>query len=571
MPEKYSYLKEAASYSSAQWMELVRRLEHRIKELEQGSAASSAGKSSDAPSTESRLAECEYEFRILVETAHDGICLLQDDRFLYANPQLALMLKSNLDDLRQKPFPEFIQPSDRPRILDLYTRHQGGEHFNRPTELNLRTNRGEALSIEVSGSVIRRADRPATLLIVRDITERKRRQIEHERIERQLRQMQKLESLGTLAGGIAHDFNTILSVIQGFAEVTDELPDASVLVRENQRQILIAVERAKKQVEKILTFSRKMDRVRQPIRISRIIRETVGMLQSYLPAVIGVETAIDDDTGSVLAESADVQQILLNLSVNAYDAMPGGGKLFIGLEPVVIQSVTEDSPPPGRYARLTVRDTGPGMDANIISHLFEPFFTTKPVGEGTGLGLSVVHGIVRDCGGRITVESRIGEGSSFIVLLPLVQGAIPTDESMTDKQIEGGHESILLAEDDRQMVAIYRLILETLGYRVTVAMNGRTAWRTFADQPEAFDLIITDQIMEDMDGHDLLRRISRVRGDLPVILISGLERSEVEDKIVKKDRVRFLMKPFGKAALARLVRELLDDRGSDNGYHPHRR
>ena len=386
---------------------------------------------------------------------------------------------------------------------------------------------------------------------------------ERERIQEQLRQAQKMEAIGTLAGGIAHDFNNILAAIIGFTEMAaDDVSDRPE-VEQNLKRVLRSAIRARDLVKQILTFSRKTNYQRIPLSLAPLVKETVQLLRASIPATIEIKLANTASSDTVLASPVEVQQVVMNLATNASLAMQEkGGTLEISLTDI---DFTPDSPVldtdviPGEYVQLTVKDTGVGMSPDVMKRVFEPFFTTREVGKGTGMGLSVVYGIVKDLEGTVTVESEPGEGSTFRVLLPKAKTEHEEEQPHT-AQIPGGKEHILFVDDEELLAEWGEAALQRLGYQVTVATNSTEALKVFSANPSLFDLVITDHAMPHMAGSQLSSELLKIRPDIPIILCTG--HSEIMSREKAKDLgIRnFLMKPLSKQELAEAVRWVLDEK-----------
>jgi len=389
----------------------------------------------------------------------------------------------------------------------------------------------------------------------------KRETEERQSLEERLRQSQKMEAIGTLAGGIAHDFNNILAGIIGFTEMVEEdLPEDSHL-REYVRRILKASLRGRDLVKQILTFSRKAEHVKVPIPLSPVINETCNLLRASLPATIEIVLDVRCASDQVRASAVELQQILMNLATNAAHAMmEGGGTLNISLDEVDFTPPVPLADPemkPGRYLELVVTDTGEGMTPEVMKRVFEPFFTTRGIGEGTGMGLSVVYGIVRSLGGTITVESEPRVGSTFRVLLPEA-GAGAETEAPLPHRIPGGTERVLFVDDEDLLVELAHDLLESLGYRVTAVTDSAQALRIFSSDPSSFDLVITDQIMPGLTGINLARHLLGIREDIPIILCTG-HSATVSPEVAQEAGIRaFVMKPLSKEDLAEVIRAVLD-------------
>lgn len=395
----------------------------------------------------------------------------------------------------------------------------------------------------------------AIIYVSRDVTEIKM-------LEEQLRQSQKMEAVGTLAGGIAHDFNNILTPVLGYAEIiAQSLPADSPMI-EPAREVLKAGMRARDLVKQILTFSRQSEQERNPIQIHLVIKEALKLLRSSLPTTIEIKQDISTEA-MVLADPTMIHQVMMNLCTNASHAMrEAGGVLAVSLAEVNIDSddyATELHLKPGRYLRLEVSDTGCGMPREIAERIFEPYFTTKAKGEGTGLGLSVVHGIVTKLDGNITVYSEPGKGSTFHAYFPKHLGNKATDNAMVaPTSLPKGHERILVIDDDAVIAELTRIILTSLGYQVTVYIYSPQALEQFEAHPEDFDLVISDMTMPHMTGADLARRMLAIRPDLPIILCTGFSEIINEEKAKALGIRRLLMKPVQCDELAKVLRQMLD-------------
>jgi signal transduction histidine kinase/ActR/RegA family two-component response regulator len=380
--------------------------------------------------------------------------------------------------------------------------------------------------------------------------------------ERQMQQVLKLQAIGTLAGGISHDFNNILFPIIGYTELAlDDVPKESPTAKSLQ-EVLKAANRARDLVQQILTFSRQNGRERKPIRVSTIIREALRLLRASIPTTIDIVTQIDDAAGSVMGDPTQIHQVVMNLCTNAYHAMlETGGRIEISLESVDVgyeETVKRIGIQMGPHLHLAVKDEGVGMDASVLERIFEPYYTTKEPGKGTGLGLSVIHGIVKNHGGFITVESTPGRGSAFHVYLPAIGDV--DEELAADAGIFGsaGQERILLVDDEEQIVAMQKQILEKLGYQVTACSGSAEALAAFTAGPDQFDLVITDMTMPHMTGEALARRILAIRPEVPVILCTGYSEMITEEKAVSMGIRKFVLKPVITDELAAAVRSALE-------------
>jgi signal transduction histidine kinase/CheY-like chemotaxis protein len=383
---------------------------------------------------------------------------------------------------------------------------------------------------------------------------------ERQKLEDRLRQAQKMEAVGTLAGGIAHDFNNMLAVIIGNAELALDDLDPSGPPARSVQQIVKASKRATDLVKQILAFSRKTESGRSPLRLTPLVKETFKLLRGTLPSTIRMELNITTDRDSVIADPSQMQQVLMNLATNAAHAMrDGGGVLAVDLGDVEIRkdALPDADMQPGPYVKLTARDTGTGMGKAILERIFEPFFTTKDAGQGTGMGLAVVYGIVKSHGGGITVETAPGKGATFNVFLPY-QTAEVEEQGWEGRDVPRGSERILLVDDEPEIVRATAYTLERLGYRVTGVESGTEAWEAFEKERDAFDLVITDQTMPDLTGIELAKRMLKVRGDVPIILFTGYSES-VSPETAREAGIReFVMKPIAKQDVAQTVRRVLD-------------
>jgi PAS domain S-box-containing protein len=383
--------------------------------------------------------------------------------------------------------------------------------------------------------------------------------VEREHLEEQLRHGQKMEALGTLTGGIAHDFNNMLAAIMGFTELAaDNLPKGSTEAHHLKR-VMEASFRGRDLVRQMLAYARQTEQEKKPVRLSSIVAETVEFLRASTPSTVKIKVAAKSESGPILGDPTQIQQVLMNLCTNAVHAMQEkGGVLDIEFSNFSVPaSHGSHGMKPGPYMRLIVRDTGKGIPPDILDRIFDPFFTTKGPGEGTGLGLSVVQGIVKQSNGYITVVSQPGKGSTFTVRFPrITEEAAP--DAPGDEEPPTGCERILFLDDDEALVEMGQQTLTKLGYTVTSRMSSREALALLKKDPSLFDLVITDQTMPDMTGVDLARKILALRPDMPIIMCTGFSRLVDADKAEAAGIKAFAMKPVTKREIARTIRKVLD-------------
>lgn len=389
--------------------------------------------------------------------------------------------------------------------------------------------------------------------------------LQRARMQRQLKQSTKMEAIGTLAGGIAHDFNNILGIISGYAELAGEEATENQYVVWCLNHIRKATQRATDLVKRILTFSRRGEQARKLIKMAPIVKDAVKLLRSTLPTSIEIRSHILEGKGTINADATQLQQVIMNLCVNARDAMKDeGGRIMLTIEDTVLdeESLEGRELPPGNYRKLTVSDTGTGIPREVMEHIFEPYFTTKRKGEGSGLGLSVVHGIVKNHGGEVVVESTQGEGTAFHIYLPVREEEIES-EAQVEKSLAGGDEHILMVDDEEALVSAGKRQLEKLGYRVTATTRSLEALELFRENPDAYDLLFTDFNMPQLKGDGLAQEILKIRPDTPVILCTGFASEVDEQKLLEAGIKKLLLKPLNKNEMAHSIRVLLDQKVPD--------
>lgn len=505
---------------------------------------------------EEKLWQSEERFREMVEVLPEALFELDiDGKLTFGNRSAFDYFGYTPEDLANGLNAlDMFAPDDRSRVLENIRKRLGGERSG-PMEYTARRKDGSLFPCIIHSASIMQQGKPVGIRgVFIDISERKR-------LEAQLIQSQKMEALGTLAGGIAHDFNNILSAIIGYAELAKIEPNEKS--RENSLDdALTACDRAKQLVSQILTFSRQTTQENKPVDMGPIIKEGLRLLKASLPSTIQIRQKIAPQPGIILGNPVQIQQVLMNLCTNAAHAMRDkGGVLEVKLSPVEVES--ETSSPSfdlhvGSYMKLVVSDTGHGIDSSIVERIFDPFYTTKLVGEGTGLGLSVVYGIVKGLGGIITTQSELDKGSTFNIYFPRVQAQV---ESRTEdrKELPKGNESILFIDDETDLAKMGRMMLESLGYKVVSCTDSVEALEDFLEHPDRYDLVITDMTMPGMTGLDVANQLLKINPQFPIILCTGYSEI-IDEKKAKQMGIRaFLMKPVSMKVLADAVRKALDE------------
>ncbi len=456
-------------------------------------------------------------------------------------------------------FPELVHPNDLQKLTQEITTacKEGQPQRFTPSPYRLITKKGDIKWVKGVGDICRDPKGTISHLegILYDISE-------EVQLEKQLQQAQKMEAIGTMAGGIAHDFNNLLSVILGYTELAQEDAPPKSKYSDDLDKVLTAGHRAKELVAQILAFSRKDKIKRIPIQIQSLIKETLKMLRLTIPSTIKIEDEIDPECGIVIVDPTQINQILINLCTNASQAMEmTGGLLKISLNNTRVTSSNTPlgtSLKGGQYVELIVSDTGTGIHPSHINKIFDPYFTTKGIGKGTGLGLAIIHGIIGSYGGVITVDSKPGNGTTFHVYFPVVaeeeQPQPPEPEPETTTL---GTGNILFVDDEEMLAEMGKEMLERLGYHVTMCQSSLEALTTFQNNPQDFDVVITDQTMPDMTGFDLARRILQIRPDIPIILCTGYSNI-VDEKSAKVLGIKeFAIKPLTKTTIAGLLKKVL--------------
>ncbi|MBV9491308.1 MAG: PAS domain S-box protein [Verrucomicrobia bacterium] len=511
----------------------------------------------ERPPDEEALRESERRFRSVLDHASDLITVINADGVIrYQSPSVERVLGYRPTDLVHRSAFEFVHPEDTVRARASLQRALSDPPVKTPVEYRFRHRSGEWLVLQSVGQKMPvEADRELLVVNSRDVTGQKR-------IEAQLRQAQKMEAIGQLAGGVAHDFNNLLSVIIGHGELLARSLPANDAARESLTEIARAAERGAALTRQLLAFSRQQVLEPRVLDLNAAITDAEKMLRGLLGENLRLTAVLQPNLLPVRVDPGQLLQVIINLAVNARDAMPEGGIVTLETREVELGGAYVEAHQevlPGRYVMLAVSDTGCGMTAEVQAHVFEPFFTTKPMGQGTGLGLAVVHGIVKQSGGHISVASQAGRGTTFHVYLPAAQEAIEPDaEVLAMPRLAPAKETILLAEDEDPVREITALLLEALGYQVLKAATGKEALRLTEISQEKIDLLMADVVMPGMGGRELAEILRARNPGLKVLFQSGY----MDDALIRhgllQPGVAFLQKPLMPDLLARKLRELLD-------------
>ena len=519
----------------------------------------------DLKQTEKVLRESREHLNAFLNNSPVGFAIWDREfRYVFINDVLQKINGPSLEEHIGKTVQEIL-PKAAPIIIPLFEKILSNCEPFRNIELSgeLPSTPGKITNYLVSYFPISVIDGHPQFIggIVVDITERKQAEEERTRLEDQLQQAQKMEAIGTLAGGIAHDFNNILAIILGNAELaTDDVPDYNP-ASESLKEIRLASIRAKDMVQQLLAFSRKSEEESKPLKMSPIIKESMKMLRSAIPTSVEFEQHISDDPCNILGDPAQINQIMMNLVTNAADAMfEEGGLLEVTLEKTFLQEEKicfDWVLSPGAYVTLKVRDTGEGIDPGVMDRIFDPYYTTKEVGKGTGMGLSVIHGIVKSHGGGVRVESKLGEGTLFEIYFPALE-KISEEEKKPEGQIKEGSEKILFVDDEESVVKLNHQLLERLGYQVQSTTKPLEALEWFKADPDQFDVIITDMTMPRLTGDRLAAEVLKIRPQMSVIICTGYSERMSTEKAEALGARKYLEKPIDLLNLASSLREVIE-------------
>ncbi len=465
-----------------------------------------------------------------------------------------------------KPWSEAILEEDQEPARKAFLHALGTDHTY-VRQYRVRAKNGRIIWLQENGQIVcdSQGRELHTDIVLLDVTERKQAEEMRPQFEAQLRQAQRMDAIGSLAGGIAHDFNNILGVMLGYTEMAImNLKEGDGLKRRLQ-QVLKAGKRGKDLVSQILSFSRPSPQERRPVHLSAIVKEALNMLRATLPTTIELKMKLEEEQDTILADPTQMHQVIINICANAAHAMRDkGGILDISVKPVNLDAKAAaqfHGLHPGPHIRLSIKDTGHGMDRDTLEKIFDPFFTTKKMEEGTGMGLAVVHGIIKAHQGAITVQSKVGKGTEFQVYLSRVEATEVTGGPEAPV-VENGQESLLFVDDEEWLVDMWKEILESLGYRMTVTTKPLQALQFFKENPEDFDLVIADQTMPQLTGLELAEELLKLRPDLPIILVTGFSELVTPEKAKKAGIQDYIMKPLSISELTNAISKAL-------GKEPH--
>ena len=511
---------------------------------------------------EKSLTDSEAKYSVLVEHAQDAIIIMRGNKIVFANKAFTKILGYSEKEISEMLCTDIIPPEHLKMTVNRYYKRKKGEFVSPINETAIYKKDKTILPVEinVTGN-IRYKDKLASLVIIRDLSDRIKMREERENLEKRLLQLQKMESIGTLAGGIAHDFNNILFPIIGYTEMTMAIMSENDSVMKNLNAILSASLRAKDLVQQILSFSSQQDQELIPISPRIIIKEVLKLIRASIPSTIKIKQDIAADSALAIADPTHIHQIVMNLCTNAYQAMEeGGGILDVSLKNVKLSlnDAKDLNIEPGEYLLFMVKDTGCGMEESVKMRIFEPYFTTKGPSSGTGLGLAVVHGIVKSYNGAIACWSEPGKGTLFSIYFPLIMAEdFVESDSTADNAMPSGTGHILLIDDEPVLVDLIKDIVENAGYSTTIRTSSLEALEAFRAQPEKFDLVVTDLTMPNMTGDKLAVELIKIRSDIPVILCTGFSNKLSKERITALGIKDILLKPVQRKKLLQALHKIL--------------
>jgi two-component system, cell cycle sensor histidine kinase and response regulator CckA len=512
---------------------------------------------SERKRAEEALRENEDKYRGLVENSPDAIAIYVDGIIVFVNNEcVRLMAANTTGELLGKPVMKFVHPDDRARVIQRM-KDVAVNAKSLPTEEErfIRLD-GTIVDVEVKAMALTYERKPAVQLIVHDITERKR-------LEQQFFQAQKMEGLGTLAGGIAHDFNNILGIITGHVQLLDQTQCSAETLRRHAGAIGKAADRGAALVQQLLTFARKSNATLEPIQVNEIIQELHRLFTETFPKDIAIVADLDPNIPSIVADGSQIHQVILNLCINARDAMPSGGSLFLTTNIVPSESLHMHAFSAGarHYVEIIVADTGSGMDEETCKKIFEPFFTTKEQGKGTGLGLAVVFGIVESHKGCINIRSDVGKGTAFEIYFPIQERSddLLIDQHEIPAEVPGGTETVLLVEDEVLLLDIARSALESKGYTVLTAIDGEDAIALYASHRNEIHVVLSDFGLPKFTGYELYKKLALLNPNVLMIITSGFLEPGIHARILEDGVKAFIQKPYRPHEVFRAIRRVLDD------------
>ena len=512
--------------------------------------------------TEEKLKSSEKKYRQLIETTGD-IIFKHDaqGKITFVNNAGLKFSGYTREEAIGKNLTDFLPPDEIQDLIERKEKRSEGDDDHYQFEARLINKDGETIDVDVHATpIIENGSYQGSLVVARDITERKQIQREKKELQQQRQQTQKLETLGTLAGGIGHDFNNILTPILGYSEMIKQNFSDNDPNHQYINEIINGCIRAKDLIYQMLSFSRETSHERRPLNIIPIIKETLKLIRSSLPRTINITQNYESPCPVISADPTRIHQVVMNLCTNAYQAMEEqGGVLSIEVKKLYVDENTSRKYidlETGDYIKLSISDTGTGMDESTLQRIFEPFFTTKD--EGTGMGLAVVHGVVKSHDGRISVYSDPGEGTTFNLYFPVIEEQQSHDHDSRFK-IEQGNETILLVDDRENVSNIISQMLNQLGYHVIIANSSKNAVEICQQHPEKFDLAVTDYIMPGMSGIELSQKLREINPDLPIIMISGHGYNIDKKKLEKAGIQTLIHKPIMSQKISKTLREILDN------------
>ena len=559
------YLSLQAVLSRRQWAQLLAETKDAFEEVVRQSTAQRDDfnqqlrqEVTERRRMEAALRESEEKYRLLVENANEAIFILQDDQIKFTNPKAEEILNRLTIYPTGVNLAKCIHPHERDKVIEWYQRRLEGKELPYSLMFRLEGENSTSIWVELNSILIKLNGEAATLNFIRDVTLQKK-------LEEQFYQSQKMESIGTLAGGIAHDFNNLLMGIQGNVSVMNlEIEDGNPL-HESLQSIARCVQSGSQLTNQLLAFARGGKYIVKPSDLNAIVKKSSDIF-GRTKREINIHRVFALDVWPVEVDSGQIEQVLMNLFVNAWQAMPDGGDLFIAVANVELDEhyarVKSYNVRPGRYVKLSVTDSGVGMDAETRKRIFEPFFSTKEKGMGTGLGLASAYGIIKNHGGFINCYSELGQGTTFNIYFPesyqgIVDDAPETDDDLTTG-VPRGTETILFVDDDEENLTVGRKILAGLGYQVYIARDGKTSLEIYTAMGEQIDMVVLDYVMPGIGGREVFEALRRLDPDVRVLLSSGYSSNNQVAHMLDQGCKGFIQKPYDAGRMARKIREILD-------------